>query len=308
MQPSDELRARLCNVHTYVVTPFRKDDLLAVDFDALQDNLSFLVASGVRVVAIGGGTGEFEALTPHEHVELTRVAIETVGQEAAVIATVPGNIAIAKELLVEYERLGVETVLGMPPLTRGRVPADLTGVVEYYRLLCAETSLPVMPYNTQGWPVEIFCRLAEIDGVVGVKDPCLNSHEMFKAIQQLGDRFIWIGNKRHDPGVVHLRYQMGMEAFTSGQSNFWPGPELELHAAAIRKDWPRMIELQAQCAPLERLRMLSDDAAMVKAAMDIVGLNGGPVRPPRNNITVDARRQLAMTLDELNAPRRSAAE
>lgn len=303
MRPNDELRVRLRNVHTYVVTPFRQDDLLSIDLDALRGNLRFLIDSGVRVVAIGGGTGEFEALTPAEHLELTRVANETVGREPLVIATVPGNIAIAKELLAQYERIGVETVLGMPPLIRGRIPTDLMGVVDYFRLLCNMTTLPVMPYNTQEWPVEIFCQLAKIDGIIGVKDPCLNPHELFKAIQQLGDRFVWIGNKRHDPGVVHLRYQMGIEAFTSGQSNFWPAPELELHAAALEHDWPRMVELQAQCAPLERLRMLSDDAAMVKAAMNLVGLHGGPVRPPRRNITPEGRKQLLATLEELRVPR-----
>jgi len=301
----ESLRARLRNVHTYVVTPFCQDDPLSIDAVALRRNLRFLIDEGVRVVAIGGGTGEFEAITPGEHVELTRAAIEEVGQDSLVIATVPGNIAIARDLLPQYERLGVETVLGMPPLIRGQVPEDLTGVAEFYKMLCGLTRLPVMPYNTQQWPVEVFVQLAEIDGILGVKDPCLNPHELFKAIQQLGDRFVWIGNKKHDPGVAHLRYQMGIEAFTSGQSNFWPAPELEMHAAALRQDWQRMIELQAQCAPLERLRMLSDDAAMVKAAMDYVGLSGGPVRPPRLNISAASRDQLSRTLSELNVPRLS---
>ena len=300
---SPDLRNRLRNVHTYVATPFQKDDLLSIDVDALRCNLQFLVESGVRVVAIGGGTGEFEALTPNEHVEITRTALQTVGNEALVIATVPGNITIARGLLQIYEELGVEVVLGMPPLIRGKIPADLTGTVDYFQLLCGCTSLPVMPYNTQEWPVEIFFRLAEIDGIIGVKDPCHNPHELFKAIQQLGDRFVWIGNKRHDPGVLHLRYQMGIEAFTSGQSNFWPGPELELHEAALALDWDRMIELQQLCAPLERLRMQSDDAAMVKASMDFVGLYGGPVRPPRRNIAAENREQLAETLKALNVPR-----
>jgi dihydrodipicolinate synthase/N-acetylneuraminate lyase len=298
----EKLRERLKNVHTYVVTPFQSDDLLGIDTTALRRNLQFLIESGVRVLAIGGGTGEFEALTPDEHVELTRAALEIAGDEALVIATVPGNLAIATELLGEYQRLGVETVLGMPPLIRGRIPADLDGISDYYRLLCGATSLPVMPYNTQEWPAEVFCRLAEIDGIIGVKDPCLNPHELFKAIPRLGDRFVWIGNKRHDPGVLHLRYQMGIEAFTSGQSNFWPAPELQLHEAALEQDWDRMIELQRKCAPLERLRMQSDDAAMVKASMDHIGLSGGPVRPPRRNITPESREQLAAVLDDLNVP------
>ena len=306
MTDTTHLVDRLKNVHTYVVTPFRQDDPLTIDSEALTNNLRFIIDNGVRVVAVGGGTGEFEALTPDEHIVVTRTALESVGGQALVVATVPGNIGIATELLGNYERLGVEIVLGMPPLIRGKKPADLSGAAEYFRMLCESTSLPVMPYNTQAWPVEVFCQLAEIDGIIGVKDPCHNPHELFKAIQQLGDRFIWIGNKRHDPGVLHLRYQMGMEAFTSGQTNFWPGPELELHAAALKQNWDQMIALQTQCAPLERLRMQSDDAAMVKASMDWVGLYGGPVRPPRRNITPESREQLSATLDDLDVPQVNA--
>ena len=302
MQFPEELKSRLRNVHTYVVTPFENENLLKVNVAALRDNLQFLIAGGVRVVALGGGTGEFEAITPAEHGLITQTALETVGDKALVVATVPGNLGVAVDLLREYERLGVEIVLGMPPLIRGRVPADLSGTAEFFGLLCQHTSLPVMPYNTQAWPVDVFCQLAEVDGIIGVKDPCLNPHELFKAIQQLGDRFVWIGNKRHDPGVLHLRFQMGIEGFTSGQTNFWPGPELELFQLALQQDWNRMVELQRLCAPLEQLRLQNDDAAMVKAAMDLVGLYGGPVRPPRRGLSGESRDQLAQTLAKLEVP------
>ena len=298
-----ELKTRLRNVHTYVVTPYEHENLYEVDFSALQSNLRFLINNGVRVVALGGGTGEFEALTPAEHVKITQTALQTVADQALVVTTVPGNLGIAVELIREYERLGVEIVLGMPPLVRGKVPTDLAGVADYFRLLCSRTSLPVMPYNTQSWPVEVFCQLAEIDGIIGIKDPCLNPHELFKAIQRLGDRFVWVGNKRHDPGVLHLRFQMGIEAFTSGQTNFWPGPELDLFRLAERQDWRGMIELQGVCAPLERLRLQNDDAAMVKAAMDYVGLHGGAVRPPRRDLTKNSRDRLSETLAQLDVPR-----
>lgn len=296
---SNELKQRLINVHTYAVTPFRDDDLNRVDHEAFARNVEFLVASGMKVVAVGGGTGEFEALDNAELEALARTAVETVGDRALIIATLPPNLKAATELAPRYAALGVPVLLGMPPLIRGKVPGDLEGTFAYFRLLAEVTDLPLMPYNTQGWPAEFYARLAEIERIVGIKDPMHHPHTLFRAIQLLGDRFVWIGNKRHDPGVVHLRYQMGMQAFTSGQSNFWPEPELAIHAAAQRGDWPRVIELQQRCAPLERMRAESDDAAMVKAAMDLVGLSGGRVRPPRRDMSGDARASLAETLTAL---------
>ncbi len=294
-----ELKQQLINVHTYAVTPFKPDDLLAVDLAAFERNLDFLVAHGVKVIAVGGGTGEFEALTAAELEALTRTALETVGQRALVIATLPPNLKAARELAPRYAALGVRVLLGMPPQIRGHIPRDLEGTYEYYRLLAEVTDVPLMPYNTQGWPAEFFERLSTIERIIGVKDPCFDPQTLFRAIQRLGDRFVWIGNKRHDPGVVHLRYQMGMQAFTSGQSNFWPEPELAIHAAAQQQDWPRVIALQRQCAPLEQLRLESDDAAMVKTAMDLLGLHGGRVRPPRRDLTPAAREGLRAVLGRL---------
>lgn len=295
----NDLRRRLRNVHVYAVTPFDRDDVAKVDVGALERNLDRIVNEGVRVVAVGGGTGEFEALSNDEFEAIVDAALRTVGDRALVVATLPANLRNALDLIPRYEAMGVDVVLAMPPTVRGKVPSDLGGTLAYYRHLARATSIPLMPYNTQGWPASFYAELAAIDAIVAVKDPMPEPHTTFQAIQALGDRFVWIGNKRHDPGVVHLRYQMGMETFTSGQGNFWPGPELELHEACVAGDWPRAVELQARCAPLEGLRAESDDAAMVKAAMDLVGLHGGDVRPPRLGLNDRARAALEALLADM---------
>ena len=253
------------------------------------------------MVAVGGGTGEIEALTNEELESVTRTALAAAGDRALVIACLPGNLGSAVPLARRYAELGVAVVLAVAPLVRGLVPANLTSVVDYYRAVAAATDLPLLPYNTQAWPVEVFERLAGIERIVGVKDPCHDPHTFFRAIKSLGDRFVWIGNKRHDPGVLHFRYQMGIDGFTSGMGNYLPQYELELHEAAQQQDWERMIELQEIVAPLERLRSLADDAASVKAGMDLVGLHGGPVRPPRVDLTEIERETLAVALGDLGA-------
>ena len=205
-------------------------------------------------------------------------------------------------MLGRYERLGVEICLGMPPLIRSKIPTDLSGTWNYFDQLGRATGLPLMPYNTQGWPAEFVVQLAEIEAIIGVKDPCFVPHEFFRAIQMLGDRFVWIGNKKHDPGVAQLRFQMGMEGFTSGQGNFWPEPELAIHAAGVEGDWATISEIQKRVAVLEQLRLAHDDAAMVKAGMDLVGLAGGRVRPPRVDAPVEAREAFREALVTAGCP------
>lgn len=234
--PPNELRERIKTVHTYAVTPFRDDDLLAVDHAGLGANIEFLIDHGISVVAVGGGTGEADALSPAELMDVARTAVSAAAGRAVVVATVPGNLAEASELLPRYEQAGVDIALVLPPLVRWKLPPDIEGVIDYYAAIADRSELPLMPYNTQGWSAETFVRLAEIEPIIGIKDPCVDDLPFFRAIQLLGDRFVWIGNKRHDPGVVHLRYQMGMQGFTSGMTNFLPEPELWMHAAAVAGD------------------------------------------------------------------------
>ncbi len=294
---AEDLKEQLKNTHAFVVTPFEKGNRGRLDVKALSKNVGFLIEHGVKVLVIGGGTGEVNALSNSELATLARTAVDVAGTSTLVIPTLPENPGAALELAPVYERMGARVALGMAPYIRNDVPDDLTGVLNHYRVLAGASGLALMPYNTQAWPAAFFLRLAEVDRIIGIKDPCRAPHNLFAAIQRLGDRFVWIGNKRHDPGVLHLRFQMGIDGFTAGFVNFAPQYELELFELACRKDWEGMALIQRRLAPLERLRARYGDVAMIKAAMDLVGLSGGPVRPPRVDVPVEGYAEI---LDALN--------
>ena len=76
---SESLKTRLANVHTYAVTPFKTDNVLEVDLKAFEANLEFLIEHGVQVIAVGGGTGEIEALGIDELEALAKTALQTAG-------------------------------------------------------------------------------------------------------------------------------------------------------------------------------------------------------------------------------------
>jgi dihydrodipicolinate synthase/N-acetylneuraminate lyase len=295
---SNELRDQLRNVHAYAVTPLCEDDVLSLDLNGFSRNIEFMLDRGVKVVVVGGGTGEIDALTVAELETIARRAFEVVGDRGLVIPALPDNLAAAAELAPRYEKLGARVTLAMAPCIRNLIPDDTEGVFQYYQTLAGMSDMALMPYNTQGWKAEFFSRLAQIDHIIGVKDPCQYPHHLFRAIQLVGDRFVWIGNKRHDPGVLHLRFQMGIEAFTAGFVNFIPQFELELFEAAGRKDWERMVEIQAQLAPLERLRNRHAEG-IIKSALDLVGLTGGRVRPPRTDASPEGVAELREELDKL---------
>lgn len=288
---------KLKEVHVYITTPFT-DDLLSIDVAGFQKNLDELVKRGVKICAVGGGTGEADALSHEEQLRIAELALEAVGDRALVIATLPGNLGEAVPLARKYHAMGVEVALALPPLIRGRAVIEAPGIVEYFKVLTDSTDLPIMPYNNQAWPLDFYLGLADNPRIIAIKDAMLDPLQIFRAIQRLGKRFPWIGNKSFDPPVTHLRYQAGMECFTSGMANFYPEPELALHEACKKGDVGEALKLQKICAGFSRLRSAADDASAVKAAMDIVGFTGGKVRPPRLNVDDRTRSDIASLLDE----------
>ncbi len=52
-------------------------------------------------------------------------------------------------------------------------------------------------------------------------------------------------------------------------------------------------------AHLERLRARYDDAGMLKATMELIGLAGGPVRPPRADLTAMEQGEIKVELQRL---------
>ncbi|MFM8927768.1 MAG: dihydrodipicolinate synthase family protein [Rhodoluna sp.] len=288
----------LREVHVYVTTPFT-NDLMKVDVDSLQKNLNGLVERGVRICAVGGGTGEADALAHEEQFEIAKAALESVGKRALVVATLPGNLGEAISLANRYHSLGIQVALALPPLVRGRAVLEAPGIVEYFKVLTANTDLPIMPYNNQAWPLDFYLGLADNPKIISIKDAMLDPYQIFRAISRLGDRFVWIGNKSFDPPITHLRYQAGMECFTSGMANFYPEPELALHEACKKGDYTEAIRLQKICAGFSQLRSAADDASAVKAAMDIAGFKGGKVRPPRLNVDDATRKEIARLLKDI---------
>jgi 4-hydroxy-tetrahydrodipicolinate synthase len=295
----EALISDLKNVHAYAVTPFKRDDLLTLDLEGLAGNLEFLIESGVKVINVGGGTGEINALTDDELLTLAETALQVAGDRALIVPSLRGNLKSDCDLAPKMEKLGARIVLAMPPYIRHEVPEDPDGIVEHFRIVAESSGLPLLPYNTQAWPADFFERLAELDRIIGIKDPCQSPHSLFIAIRRLGSRFVWIGNKRHQACVLQLRFQAGIEGFTAGLINFVPEFELDLFRTVTSGDYEKTILLQEQLAPLERLRDIHGDAALPKAGMDLRGLAGGSVRAPRTNVNEEGRQALSVEMAKL---------
>jgi 5-dehydro-4-deoxyglucarate dehydratase len=277
MQP-DELRSRLHGVIAFPVTPFRAD--LSLDLDGLRNNLRALVAHPLAAVVAAGGTGELYSLTPAEHLEVVRTTVEEVHGRMPMIAGVGFNARLAAELAAQSARAGASGILAFPPYYPN---AEEDGLLEYYRTIGRATPLGLLVYSRDWFhPAPPFVqRLAQIPTLIAWKEGQADIRRLQAITARVGDRLLWVGGAGDD--LVPAYYALGIRAFTSSIANVAPRLALELHERASRGGDAELARLMSELVvPLYalRARRRGYEVTVVKALMNLLGLAGGPVRPP----------------------------
>jgi len=293
MHPST-LRKKLSGVIAFPVTPFKED--LSLDLPGLHENLTKLLEHPIAAIVVAGGTGELYSLTPAEYtrvVELTALAIE---DRVPVIAGVGFGQRLAVEMAQAAEKAGADGILAFPPYYP---QAEDEGLLEYYRAIGKATRLGMLIY-TRDWASfspSMVERLTSIPTLIGWKDGHGDIRRMQMIINHVGDRLHWIGGAGDD--MVAAYFSIGVTTFTSSIATVAPQLSLKLWELADAGDSEGLTDLLERCVvPLFALRARRKgyEVSAMKAMMDMVGLSGGPVRPPLVNVKPDEEDELRTIL------------
>lgn len=288
------LREKLYGVIAFPVTPFT--DNLALDLPGLHHNLTKLLEHPVSAVVAAGGTGEMYSLTPAEYsrvIELTAHAIE---DRIPVIAGVGFGQRLAIEMAQAAEKAGADGILAFPPYYP---QAEEDGLFEYYRSIAAATPLGVVIYS-RDWATftpSMVERLTSIPTLVAWKDGQGDIRRLQAIIHRVGERLHWIGGAGDD--MVAAYYSIGIRTFSSSIATVAPRLSLKLHELGEAGDNEALVELLDQCVvPLYaiRARRRGYEVSTMKAMMEMIGLNAGPVRPPLVNVTPEEEDELRTIL------------
>jgi 5-dehydro-4-deoxyglucarate dehydratase len=276
------LRERIRGVLGFPVTPFRQD--LSLDLDALARNVDEMARYPFCALVAAGGTGEVYSLTPPEIEDVVRVTVQAAAGRMPVVAGTGFNGPLGADIAKRAEKAGAECILALPPYY---INAPFEGAIAYYREIGAATALPLMVYS-RDWAVftpDMVARLADhVPTLTFWKDGQGDARKYQRIIQSVGDRLAWLGGLGDDcvPGY----FAVGVQAYTSSISNIAPRVSLELAEAGMARDFARLDGLMKKYVhPLYALRERAKgyEVAVMKAAMEILGMTAGPVRPPLCN-------------------------
>lgn len=296
MMKPEELRGRLSGVVAFPVTPFNAD--LSLNIEGLRRNLARLLEHPICAVIAAGGTGEMYSLTPLEHRQVVQATVEAVGGKVPVLAGVGFNQQLAVELAQQAVGAGVDGILAFPPY----YPlADDAGMYEYYRLIGGATRLGMVIYGRDWFnpgPAMVE-RLTELPTLIAWKDGQGDVRRYQMIMRRIGDRLHWIGGAGDD--LVPGYYAINIRTFTSSIANIAPRLSQQLHERASRGDDTELTGLMTDYVVPHyafRARRKGYEVSVVKAMMDVLGMAGGPVRPPLVNVTSGEMDELRSMLEK----------
>jgi 4-hydroxy-tetrahydrodipicolinate synthase len=284
-------------------TPF--DAAGAVDTAALERNVTAYLDAGVHGLVANGTMGEAASLSAAERRAVVEAIARAAGGRVPVIAGVSsGTPAASIALAADAARAGATAIMMLPPLG---YRADAREIEAFYRAVAEAAGLPLMAYNNPeasgtDMPPDLIARLgARIDGLVAVKE-CSGDVRRIPAIQAAAPELeVLVGG---DDWALE-GFCAGATGWVTGVADVAPRECVELWERCRAGDLEPARAIYHRLLPLARFDMTPKLVQYFKAAMDEAGLAGGPVRPPRLELTAAERADLEAAVAALREPARA---
>ena len=261
-----------------IVTPMFEDGSL--DWDSYRKLIDWHVQEGTHAIVAVGTTGESPTVDVEEHGELIRVTVEQAAGRIPVIAGTGGNSTTeAIELTAFAKKVGANASLQVVPYYN---KPTQEGMFQHFKKVAEAVDLPVILYNVPGRTVadmahETIIRLAQVPGIVGIKDATGDIGRGGWLLRDApADFAVYSGD---DPTAVALML-MGGKGNISVTANVAPKAMSQLCEAAMARDIEKALVLQNQLLPLHKHLFCQANPIPVKWALAEMGKMPHGIRLP----------------------------
>lgn len=268
-----------------IVTPMTDDG--ALDLDALRRLIDWHIAEGTDGIVIVGTTGESPTVTYDEHCLLIRVAVEQCAGRVPVIAGTGANSTReAIELTDCAKAAGAQAGLSVVPYYN---KPTQEGLFQHYKKIAEAVDLPLILYNVPGRTVtdlsnDTTVRLAEVPGIVGVKDATGSMERAADLLRRVPKDFLLYTG---DDASAMPFMLLGGHGVISVTANVAPKLMHEMCIAAFEGNLVRARELNNALLPLHSKLFVEANPIPVKWACAEMGLIQPGLRLPLTPLSAE---------------------
>lgn len=283
---------------TAIVTPFYANG--GVNYDKLEEIIDWQIKNKTDAIIVCGTTGEAATMNDAEHLECIRVAVSaTAGRVPVIAGTGSNDTAHGIKLSQEAQKLKADALLQVTPYYN---KTTQQGLIAHFTAIAQAVDIPVMLYNvpsrtgmniaaSTARELALSCR-----NIVAVKEASGDiSHAAELAYQTDGLLDIYSGN---DDQILPLM-SLGAKGVVSVASNIMPAKIHDMVMLYLDKKTEEACRLQLKLLPLIHLLFCETNPIPVKAAMNLMGMEVGPLRLPLIEMSEANKEKLAAAMKEL---------
>ncbi len=280
-----------------LITPFTPEG--EINYPKLKELVEEQIAAGTDCIVACGTTAESATMTHEEHIEVIRFICETVNKRVPVIAGTGSNCThTAVYLSQEAEKAGADGLLVVSPYYN---KATQKGLIKHFTTVAEAVSLPIILYNIPGRtgvniePETIAYLCKNVKNIVGVKEASGNLSKIALMMHLAGDCIdMYSGN---DDQIVPLM-ALGAKGVISVLSHVAPKQTHDICAAYLAGDVKKAAKMQLDAIPLVEELFREVNPIPVKAAMNMMGKEVGPLRLPLTEMEPENQARLRKAMEE----------
>ena len=279
-----------------MITPFHEDG--SVNFEVLTQLLERQIDAGTDAILTLGTTGEYSTMSHEEDASVVEHTIRVVNGRVPVIVGSGSNCTATQiEKSIQYQDMGADALLLIAPYYN---KANPEGMYRHFAQTADAVHIPCLLYNVPGRtgcsiPVSVVERLSKHPNIVGIKEASGDMSYAMKIAHCVGPDFaLYSGN---DDITVPLM-SIGGSGVISVYANVMPAM-----CHHIVMDYLEGRQEQALANHLKYLQLMNDlfmevNPIPVKTAMNLLGLNVGPMRLPLCGMSPEHEAALKKTMEE----------
>jgi len=289
---------RLDGIFPPIPTSF--DDEGNVSARSIRLHIENLNKFDLRGYVVLGSNGESVLLTEEEKLSVFQSARDIISQEKLMIAGVGcESTAQTMKLAKKSAEMGANAVLVVTPsYYKNRMTHEALKV--HFSSVADACPVPVVVYNMPACTgidlsAETAAALAEHPNIIGIKDSGGNIIKIGQIIRLTGTDFQVLAGSA---SFLLPALSVGAVGGILALANIAPAECLAIRKYFMDSDLEKARELQVRMIPVNNAITREGGVPALKAAMDMLGLQGGPVRQPLLPLSDEEKDRLRKTLQD----------
>ena len=261
-----------------IATPMFPDG--SIDYERLKSLVEFHIGSGTRAIVAVGTTGESPTVSMEENVAIIGAVIKNAAGRIPVIAGTGANSTVeAIELSRHAKDIGAKYSLSVVPYYNRPTQE---GMYQHFKAIVEAVDLPQILYNVPGRTVadlsnDTTLRLAQIPGVIGIKDATANLERAADLVRRAPKEFALYSG---DDGTGLAFMLMGGHGVISVTANVAPALMASMCRAALAGDFVAARAANDRLQALPRDLFVEGNPIPVKWVLEQMGRIGPGMRLP----------------------------